>query len=122
MTTEAVILVGTSENREMIDLLFEAGFAPIVRRKMEQVLRTLQRGQFAAVVVDGEHVEDDLLEFVLNVSDVAAGMPLVVAGGERDEQDNARLSSRKNVHLVQPEEFCRRLEEIVSRTSGEKQN
>ena len=122
MTTEAVIVVGASENGMMIDSLFDAGFAPIVRRKMAQVLRTLQRGRFAAVVVDGDHVEDDLLEFVLNVCDVAAGMPLLVAGGERDKEDDDRLSSRENVHLVQPEQLCRRLEEIVSRTSGEKQN
>ena len=122
MTTEAVIVVGTSEHGMMIESLFEAGVAPLVRRKMAQVLRTLQRGRFAAVVVDGDHVEDDLLEFVLNVCDVAAGMPLLVAGGERDKEDDDRLSSRENVHLVQPEQLCRRLEEIVSRTSGEKQN
>ena len=100
MSTDAVLVLGTDDNKELMELLFNAGLAPVVRKTMRGVLAILPRERFAAILVDRDHIDDDLLEFVLNVRDVAPETPVVIVGEEADPKSNEALMRQHKIYFL----------------------
>ena len=85
MKATALLVLGSMTDRTLVDALFDLGFAPIVRDSMSSALNKLRSERFAAVLVDGDSTDVDVLEFVLNVRDINEHVPVVVVGRSLDE-------------------------------------
>ncbi|HUW33644.1 MAG TPA: hypothetical protein VM223_18710 [Planctomycetota bacterium] len=122
MTTDSVLVLGTGENLELRERLFDTGFAPLIRGTTSDVIKTLRRGQFAAIVVDADHVSVDLLEFVLNVRDVNADVPVLIIGGQPDPRTGKMLRSQQRIHMLRTTgrspELARRLRRVLAMDPG----
>jgi len=91
MEATALLVLGSMTDRTLVDALFDLGFAPIVRDSMRSALNKLRSERFAAVLVDGDSTDVDVLEFVLNVRDIDEHVPVVVVGGSLDAGDEKAL-------------------------------
>lgn len=90
---DAVLVLGSERSGMVIEALFRAGYTPLLRNGVERLLERLQRGRFAAVLVDRGAVQVDVLELMLNVRDINADIPVVVVGeGSENVSDEAFLS------------------------------
>lgn len=85
MKATALLVLGSVTDRTLVDALFDLGFAPLVRDSMSSALSKLRSERFAAVLVDGDAIDVDVLEFVLNVRDINEHVPVVVVGRPFDE-------------------------------------
>ena len=96
MQEPAILILGDAQSRRLADRVFDAGFAPIVRSDLHHALRTLRRERCVGVVVDLEHSATDVLEFVLNVKDLAPAVPVWLAG-KGDKPGNRMPMNPDNV-------------------------
>jgi DNA-binding NtrC family response regulator len=124
MKPTAVLVLGTRESKGLIEVLFDVGFTPIVRQRMQAVLEKLRPGLFAAIIVDRNHVDVDVLEFVLNVRDIDEQTPIVVIGQATDTQNDQALLSQRRIFLLcefdAPDRLANELEQVL--TVGETQD
>ncbi|NQT19869.1 MAG: hypothetical protein HQ592_09195 [Planctomycetes bacterium] len=100
MSTDAVLVLGTDDNKELIELIFNAGLAPVVRKTMRGVLAKLPTERFTAILVDRDHSNDDLLEFVLNVRDIDIEIPVFIVGEPADPKSDEMLTRLRNIHFI----------------------
>lgn len=124
MKPTAVLVLGTRESKGLVEVLFDVGFTPIVRQRMQAVLEKLRPGLFAAIIVDRNHVDVDVLEFVLNVRDIDEQTPIVVIGQATDTQNDQALLSQRRIFLLgefdAPDRLANELEQVL--TVGETQD
>jgi len=93
MKPTAVLVLGPPGKSDLVDAVFDAGLAPLVRQTIPASLRELRRGRFALILVDRDHSDEDVLEFILNVRDIDEQTPVVVLGRSSDEQDEDVLTA-----------------------------
>ena len=91
MKPALVLILGRAGKGNLGKLVFELGLSAVVRERMQDALDRLRRGGFAAILVDQDHVEVDVLEFVLNVRDIDKHVPVFVVG--RSQDDNAEKTA-----------------------------
>ena len=91
MKAAALLVLGSVTDRTLVDALSDLGFAPLVRDSMWSALSKLRSERFAAVLVDGDAADTDVLEFVLNVRDIDEHVPVVVVGGSLHAGDGKAL-------------------------------
>jgi len=113
--------LGSNSNRELEDLFFDLGLDWIVRETMPAALNALRHDSFAAVVLDRDHVEVDVLEFILNVRDIDKRTPVVVMSREPHGRDGEVLLARADTLLLNTcgsrEELASQIEKIVAENS-----
>ena len=118
MKSTAVLILGTEHNRDLMEVLFDCGSAPLVRKSIREVLDKLRHERFAAVIVDRNHADVDVLEFILNVRDFDEQTPVVVIGTSTDPQsDQAILSQRRTFLLGEfgtPDQLANELEQLLN--------
>lgn len=96
MRSDSILILGSNENKELTEPLFELGLTAIVRESMQQALEKLRSGIFGAIIVDRQHAECDVLELVLNVRDLDEDIPIFVLGRfPGTEDDKLALADRK---------------------------
>jgi len=100
MKSTAVLILGTDHNRDLMEVLFDFGFAPLVRKTIRETLDKLRHERFAAVIVDRNHAAVDVLEFVLNVRDLDEQTPVVVIGSSTDAQSDEAILSQRQTFLL----------------------
>ena len=119
MQVPAVLVLGRRESNETADVVFDAGYTPVLRESIMSAIAALRRGRFRAIVVDCEHTAVDVLEFVLNVRDVDADVPIhVLNGGELGASIVEALEARQ-ADIVDAPGLGRKLEQVeVSAVGG----
>jgi CheY-like chemotaxis protein len=64
---------------------------------MATALNTLRHDDFAAIIIDKKSVEIDTLEFILNVWDVYAQIPVIVLYESNEANDDLDVLNRQKV-------------------------
>jgi DNA-binding NtrC family response regulator len=100
MDSRAILVLGTHSNRALIETFEDMGFSPIVRGSAQGSLEKLRHERFAAVVVDRRFTHADVLEFVLNVRDIDATVPLIVLGKAADGESDKIVIDQKYVMVI----------------------
>ena len=100
METDSVLVLGSTRNRELADALFESGLAPIVRETLEGVLKRLRCDSYCAVVLDQTNGSVDALEFVLNIRDMDANIPIVIVGEAAEQIPASVLLSQEHTFVL----------------------
>ena len=122
MKSQAVLVLGTYANKDLVDILLSIGLAPLVRENIQGVLDKVRHEQFGAIVVDQRHANIDVLELILNVRDVDGRIPVVVLGKLRDEAIRKTLASQKQIKVVgdtkDGQKLAGRLGEIFASLEG----
>lgn len=122
MRTQAVLVLGTYANRNLIDELFNIGFSPLVREDIQAALDKLRHEQFAAIIVDGKHVNADVLEFTLNVRDINEELPVVVLGKLANKTVRKTLLSQEHTIVLEEtanaDKLVEQLEQILISCEG----
>lgn len=122
MRSQAVLVLGTYANRNLIEVLFNIGFSPLVREDIQGALTKLRHEQFTAIVVDRKYANTDVLEFVLNVRDIDKEIPVVVLGKLTDEAVHRTLQNQNQTIVVEEigntEKLAEKLEQILTSPEG----
>ena len=117
MKSTAVLILGADRNRDLVELLFDFGFAPLVRKTIREALDKLRHERFSAVIVDRNHADVDVLEFILNVRDLDEQTPVVVIGSSTDAQSDQVLLSQRQTFLLgafgTPDQLANELEQVL---------
>lgn len=95
-----VLVLGTEPQSMLIELLFDMGVVPIMRKKMLPALDRIRHEDFDAVFLDHNRGDVDVLEFVLNVRDHNGELPVVVLGGLSNAREHEVLNAMQPVFLV----------------------
>jgi len=116
MRATALLVLGSSTDRKLVDALFDLGFAPLVRDSMSSALSKLRSERFAALLVDRDSADVDALEFVLNVRDIDEHVPVVVVGRAGDGDDEEALRAQPGTQVLDrsPERVMAALERLLS--------
>lgn len=91
MRRAPVLVLGSYKEHRLNNALAHAGFTPVVRRNMDAALHKIRHENFAGIVVEGEWVDVDALEFVLNVRDYDDTTRIIVVGDSEDNDTNRTL-------------------------------
>jgi hypothetical protein len=77
------------------------GFIPLVKSDLNRVIYDLRHERFILMIYDGDGLEIDPLEFVLNVRDMDGIIPIVILGSAIDEREKQLLKREPNVFMVE---------------------
>ena len=117
MKPPAVLVLGSISNWDFLDAIFRAGFESLVRETMQGAIAKLRREGFAAIVVDRDHADVDVLEFVLNVRDMDQETPVIVVGSSPDDESHQALMSQPRTLLLgkleNPDELLEELKKLA---------
>jgi len=129
MNSPVVVLLGLSLRSEVAEALLDAGYTPLEREDMQRTMTTLRREQAAGVLVDVAKCELDVLELLLNISDVAAEMPVgLITGKEPLDESLPKVEGLSNIVLLSgpmtareiAASFCERLDGKSQATKSSK--
>jgi DNA-binding response OmpR family regulator len=116
MNSQAVLVLGNHANRKLIDVLSDSGFIAEVWGSVQHSLERLKRQKFGAVLVDRKFTHADVLEFVLNVRDMDADVPVLVIGSGPERTDRKISEQARTVVVAGVEggdELCLELKKAV---------
>lgn len=112
-----VLVLGSYKEHRLNGALAQAGFVPVVRRRMDEALERVKHGRFACIVVERNWVDVDVLEFVLNVRDYDARTRVIVVGNSGDPVTDEALNSLHDTlnvgRVTDPEELTSVLEGVL---------
>jgi FixJ family two-component response regulator len=91
MNAQAVLVLGNHASRDLPEVIRSIGFVPQLWGSVQHSLDKLRHGRFAAVCVDRKRTRADVLEFILNVRDIDAAVPVVVIGSDADERIDRKI-------------------------------
>ncbi len=118
MKATALLVLGSVTDRTFVDALFDLGFSPLVRDSMPSALSKLRSERFAAVLVDGDAADTDVLEFVLNVRDIDEHVPVVVVGLSDESGEEVLRDHLAHLGTVvldgSPDEVIAGLEQVLN--------
>ena len=115
MEPNSVLILGSNRNSELIDALFDAGLAPIVRETMEGALKKLHQERFMAIVLDRANGDVDALEFILNVRDIDEHVPIIAVGESVDGPNYDELLSQQRTLVVSESFSTDRLVKVLQK-------
>ena len=97
---KSVLLVSSGKNKALIEALLDRGVEILVRSAVLSALQALRRQDVAAVAIDLNHTELDLLELILNIRDLDAAVPVVLFGEPEESPGSAVLASLGPIEQV----------------------
>ncbi len=100
MNSHTVLVLGHHARQDLTEMLRRIGVQPEVRGSVSGALERLRRGQLVAVLVDRRFTRADALEFVLNVRDIAATVPVIVIGAANDKGIDRRIAQQKCTAVI----------------------
>jgi DNA-binding NtrC family response regulator len=98
---QGVLVLSSQVETTLVDALVSIGFSPLVRGSIQSALDRIRREKFAAIVVDQKRVKVDVLEFILNVRDIDAEIPVLVVGPSQGEPSYKTLQRLDNTVILQ---------------------
>jgi DNA-binding NtrC family response regulator len=85
MISKHVLVLGNHSRQLLPDILKDLGFVPELRGSVLDCLAHLHCQSVAAVVVDRDFTHADVLEFLLNIKDIACAVPVIIVGRKRHD-------------------------------------
>jgi len=79
-----VLVITDNENSTTVRTLLRHKLIPVTRRSIISAIDLLRHFNIIAVVIDKEHQDVDILEFILNARDVSCTTPVFVPGRNRN--------------------------------------
>jgi DNA-binding NtrC family response regulator len=110
-----MLVLGHHGRRDLLEALCRIGIEPEVRGSVPGALERLRRGRLMAVLVDRQFARADALEFVLNVRDIEAELPVIVAGAADDESVDRRLRQQTYTVIIDERQDMDRLSRRIAR-------
>lgn len=100
MNSQAVLVLGNHANRDLLEVVRSIGLVPQLWGSVQHSLDKLRHGRFAAVCVDRKSTHADVLEFILNVRDIDAAVPVVVVGSDADERIDRKIARQDRTEVL----------------------
>lgn len=113
--SRAVLVLGNDNKSPLVEKLFRFGFVPIIHDDMFEGLKRLRHERFEVILVDRDHLEADVIEFVLNVRDFDESIPIIAAGKSLSPFENQALLQQGNVVVFDkvPDDIHEKIEAIL---------
>jgi hypothetical protein len=108
-STNPVFVLDTQKNSSLINDLFDLGVIPISRTNIPAALKVIRHEDLRAVLINNEAIEEDVLEFVLNVRDFNTTVPIIIAGMPDDVSEERALRKQKKVSFIRQYEYDKRV-------------
>ncbi len=110
-----VFVLSNNNQSTLVDTLFNLGYIPILRGAMLEALNKIRHEGFAAIFVDRHHINEDVLEFILNVRDIDAQISVVVVGESENRLEDKAIVNQHNIYLLKNNYKLleREIEEII---------
>jgi len=83
----SILIVTSDEQSELVEIMFNLGYLPLIRRKMYPALNMIRHKCVDAVFLDFDQMEIDALEFIINVRDLNSVIPVVIVDTPIDEKE-----------------------------------
>jgi len=100
MSSRTILVLGHHARQDLAEALRGIGVEPEVRGSVPGALERLRRGRLAAILVDRRFTRADALEFVLNVRDIEAVMPVIVIGAAHDKGIDQQILQQNYTAVV----------------------
>jgi DNA-binding NtrC family response regulator len=117
MNSQDVLVLGHNGNKALTEALLRFGFVPHVWQSMRHSLEKLKRRKFCAVLVDRQFTHADVLEFILNIRDIDAHVPVFVIGSGGDKNIDRKIIRQSHTEVLDGvhcgDELAGRLKELV---------
>ena len=94
-----VLVLGDDVESQLVERLSDFGITPILHKDdMRAGLNKVRHERFDAVFLDRDHLADaDVIEFILNVRDFDAHIPIIATGKPAGTYENRVLLRQSNV-------------------------
>ena len=115
MRPRTILILGNYANEYIIELLADLGFASLLSTNIERAVEKLRKEEFAAVIIDTEHAQSDVLEFVLNLRDISVSMPVIILGMLENKEVRWALSSQQRTTVIENTKNNRNLAEKMKK-------
>ena len=117
-----VLVLAELTTTPLVEMLFDVGCVPIVRRRMLEALERVRRESLAAIAVDCRGLHTDVLEFVLNVRDTRPRVPIIVLRDGPEEVLPEVLEHQDRVFVLDREGCMpQRVKEIITEKTANEQ-
>ena len=100
MSSRTILVLGHHARQDLAEALRGIGVEPEVRGSVPGALERLRRGRLTAVLVDRRFIRADALEFVLNVRDIEALVPVIVIGTAHDKGIDQQILQQNYTAVV----------------------
>ncbi len=118
MKSVAVMVLGTGRSKDLTEVIFNIGFTPLVRQKIQGALEKLRHEHLAAIIVDRDNIDVDVLEFILNVRDVNKQIPVIVIDRSADDEIDQVLLTQQQTFILSevdvPERLAEKLQHMLT--------
>jgi len=105
---QALIVYGADEHSELVEIITRAGYLPVIRSNVLNILRLIRHSDFIAIIIDSDNLKEDALELILNVRDINVEIPIIWAGHNISRFEKNILNEQQNVaiaHLLTTEKL-----------------
>lgn len=118
MKSDAILILGSKQDRALCDALLDFGFEVLVRESIAGAIEKLRTDRFLAIVADAQHTTEDVLEFVLNIRDFDESIPILVTGPFPVAGKDKTLLSRLRVAVVHRGRALQDMGKTITRLKG----
>ena len=100
MSRSSVLVLGTQDSSYLGEILGNLGLATVLCTQAQETQEKLRHNHFAAVLLDHEYYESDVLELVLNVQDIDSEVPILIISKSQKVKDKDLLVSLGRIYLI----------------------
>lgn len=113
MSRAKVLILGSASSWNISELVTEAGFTPVVSKSLLDALKQVRSESNSAIVFDADNACTDLLEFTLNVRDIAPSVRIFVLTGEPGKEAEGLPLKTKQLFFMRAEDIAEKLRPAV---------
>jgi len=96
----SVLVLGTQDSLYLEKFLINLGLTPVLCRQTQEAQEKLRHNHFAAVLLDHDYYESDVLELILNIQDIDSEVPILIIGKSQKVKNKDLLVSLGRIYLV----------------------
>ncbi len=115
--SNTILILGDHNHHGLEGALADLGFTPVVWSSALHSLDKLRSQPIHAVVIDRDVAHADVLEFILNVRDINAHIPIVVVAHRKQDQTDEAMRQQSQVIYIQASsqdpQLCETLSQLL---------
>lgn len=101
MTSQFILILGDHNHHDLETAIARLGFTTMLWSSALHSLEKLRSQPVQAVVIDRDVAHADVLEFILNVRDINAHIPIVVVAQHKQDATDEAMRQQSQVTYIQ---------------------
>lgn len=112
-----MLILGSESSWNISEMVEEAGFTPVVSKSLLDAVQHVRSERNSAIVFDADNACTDLLEFTLNVRDIAPSVRIFVLTQQPEKEAGDLPLKTKQLFFMKAEDIAEKLKPAVVRIS-----